>query len=71
MFIAAKYPYFADGVEGTFVGHASICLSFNSRSRSVVYSIACTAESFPIACTAAVAADWPSTMNTGSMRIEP
>jgi prolyl oligopeptidase len=33
--------------------------------------MSCTATPASIANAAAVAADWPSTMNTGSMRIEP
>ena len=46
------------------------CPSFSSRSRSRAYGTSCTATPASIASAAAVAADWPSTMNTGSMRID-
>src|SRR5262249_24508875 len=50
---------------------SSTCLSFKSFSRNFAYSTCCTSVFPSIANAAAVAADWPSTMNTGSIRIEP
>jgi hypothetical protein len=49
----------------------STCLSDRSFGPSVWYSTSCTVMFRSIARDAAVAADWPRIMNTGSMRIEP
>ena len=46
-------------------------MSAISRSRSLAYSTFCTGVFASIAIEAAVAALWPSTMNTGSIRIDP
>ena len=54
-----------------FPANRRTCLSASSRFSSFSNGTSCTAWSASMAKHAAVAADWPRIMKTGSMRIEP
>jgi hypothetical protein len=57
------------GVSGT--GHPKICPAAANRARSLSPLIFCSGTFSSSANPAAMAADWPRTMKTGSIRIEP
>ncbi len=60
-----------DAEPGDLPFHSKICLSARSFACSLLTPTFCTGVFPSMARQAAVAADWPSTMKTGSMRIEP
>ena len=67
-FLASAHFFFAAGGGGV---QARTCLSARSWARKRIRSIFWTEVFSVIAWAAAVAALWPRTMKTGSMRIEP